>query len=282
MSGIVICSAKGSPGVTTLTCALGAVWPAERAVVVAECDPGGGDIAAWFGLSVQRGMTDLVLTGRQGVRTDYRTQVQRLPGGLEVLVSPTGAASASALGRELAMSGRPIVPPECDLLVDCGRLAPGAAGQEAVIRTGDDVLLLVRPDVAGVAHAQGAHQRLIELSSSPVAVVIAGTGRFSPAEVSRELDTDVLDVMPDDPRGAAMVGGGPGRPREFARCALVTFARRLVSALVPSSGSASRAAAEDAAAAVERTELAFDPRDLDRRNERETVVDLSAVASDAR
>ena len=64
---ISVCSAKGSPGVTTLACALGAVWPAERRVMVAECDPSGGDIAARFGLSAKRGMTSLILEARRSV-----------------------------------------------------------------------------------------------------------------------------------------------------------------------------------------------------------------------
>lgn len=90
MTRVALCSAKGSPGVTTLACVLGAVWPTDRAIVVAECDPSGGDLAGRFGLSTRIGMTSLVLTERQGAGgpTDYRTHVQQLPGGLDVLVAP--------------------------------------------------------------------------------------------------------------------------------------------------------------------------------------------------
>ncbi len=61
---VVVGSAKGSPGVTTLACALGAVWPVQRRVLVAECDPAGGDIAVRFGLPARPGMTGFVFAAR--------------------------------------------------------------------------------------------------------------------------------------------------------------------------------------------------------------------------
>src|ERR1700691_2739893 len=117
MTRVTLCSAKGSPGVTTLSCVLGAVWPADRPVVVAECDPSGGDLAGRFGLSTRVGMTSLVLTERQGAvaTADYRAHLQQLPGGLDVLVAPPGSDAASALDRELGMTASDVIPPECDL-----------------------------------------------------------------------------------------------------------------------------------------------------------------------
>ena len=43
MALIVLAADKGAPGVTTAATALGAVWP--RPVLLAECDPSGGDLA---------------------------------------------------------------------------------------------------------------------------------------------------------------------------------------------------------------------------------------------
>jgi len=42
MALIAIAADKGSPGVTTTSVALAAVWP--RPVLLAECDPSGGDL----------------------------------------------------------------------------------------------------------------------------------------------------------------------------------------------------------------------------------------------
>jgi MinD-like ATPase involved in chromosome partitioning or flagellar assembly len=233
MTLVTICSAKGSPGVTTLACVLGAVWPSSRAVVVAECDPSGGDLAGRFGLSTRLGMTSLVLTERRGAgqAPDFRAHAQQLPGGLDVLVAPTGADSAMALDHELGMSSSDLISVECDLVADCGRLLPGSMGQARMIRAADRVLLVVRPDVAGIAHARWAINRIGELSSSG-AVVTAGPGPFEPAEVAEELGLDVLGVIPYDPRAALMACGVAGTARSFVRSDLVAFGRELLMALI--------------------------------------------------
>ncbi len=233
MTRVVLCSAKGSPGVTTLACVLGAVWPADRAVVVAECDPSGGDLAGRFGLSTRVGMTSLVLTGRQEEATppDYRDHSQELPGGLNVLVGPTGADSATALDHELGMSSSSLVHDQCDLLADCGRLLPGAIGQGRMIQAADGVLLLIRPDVAGIAHARWATSRIRDLSRSPLSAVIVGAGQFKPSELIEELDVHVLGTAPLDPRAALMASGGSGTAKEFIRSELIAFARTVATAL---------------------------------------------------
>jgi len=179
-------------------------------------------------------MTSLVLTERQQASQppDYTAHVQQLPGGLDVLVAPAGADSASSLDRELGSSSSDIVTFHCDLIADCGRLVPGAVGQEKLVRTADIVLLLVRPDVAGVAHAQWATSRISELSPSAASVVIAGTGVFKPAEVAEELGVNVLGFVPFDPVAARMVCGAPGTTKAFVRSNLVAFARETAQALI--------------------------------------------------
>jgi MinD-like ATPase involved in chromosome partitioning or flagellar assembly len=233
MTRVTLCSAKGSPGVTTLACLLGAVWPAERAVVVAECDPSGGDLAGRFGLSTRLGMTSLILTERQAAASvsAYEAHVQHLPGGLDVLVAPTGADSAMALDHELGKSSSDIVAGTSDLIADCGRLLPGAIGQERMIRTADNVLLLLRPDVTGIAHAQWAANRIRELSGRAVSALVVAPGDCQPSEVADELDVTVLGTVPLDPRAAKMACGGPGTAKELVRSGLVAFARQIVNAL---------------------------------------------------
>ncbi len=234
MTKVTLCSAKGSPGVTTLSCLLGAVWPSERSVLVAECDPSGGDLAGRFGLTTRLGMTSLVLTDRQGVArlSDHTAHTQQLPGGLDVLVAPTGADSAMALDHEIGMSPSELVSGDCDLLADCGRLLPGAIGQEKMIRTADRVLLLIRPEVTGIAHARWASSRIRELSGVAPSVVIAGVGVHKPAEVVAELGVDLLGVLPFDTRAASMASGSPGTVKEFIRSGLVAFAREVVASVM--------------------------------------------------
>ena len=46
MALVAVASGKGAPGVTTASVVLAAVWP--RPVLMAECDPAGGDLVYRF------------------------------------------------------------------------------------------------------------------------------------------------------------------------------------------------------------------------------------------
>jgi len=97
MSMVAFAAAKGAPGVTTAAAAVAAVWPAERGVLLAECDPGGGDLAARFGLPAQPGLVSLAAAARRELDAAMVAQhTQTLPGGLRVLVGPPGAEQAAA------------------------------------------------------------------------------------------------------------------------------------------------------------------------------------------
>jgi hypothetical protein len=139
-----------------------------------------------------------------------------------------------ALDRELGRSTSAIVSWDCDLLADCGRLIPGAIGQEKMIRTADRVILLVRPELAAIAHARWAMNRIRDLEQSHVSVLVAGSGDFTVAEISEELDVAVLGVIPFDARAALMACGATGTAKEFVRSGLIAFARDLVAALTQS------------------------------------------------
>ncbi len=146
-----------------------------------------------------------------------------------------------ALDHELGISTSETVSADCDLLADCGRVLPGAIGQEKMIRTADVVLLLVRPEVAPIAHARWAMSRIRDLSSSQIASVVVGTGAFKPAEVGEELDVPVMGVVPTDPRAALIACGASGTAKEFVKSNLVAFAREIVTVLTkekpPTTGS---------------------------------------------
>ena len=233
MSVVSICSAKGSPGVTTLACALGAVWPARRSVVVAECDPSGGDLAGRFGLETQSGMTSLVLSQRHRTaqETGYATHRQHLPGGLDVLVGPVGADAAMAVDRELGAFTVSLASPGWDVIADCGRLLPGAVGQESVIRSSETVVLLVKPDASGVAHARWALTRIAELHAGALVVLTRQEGPYGPDEVADALGVAVTGVVPTDVPAASIAAGAPGPAKSLARSALVASARRIATAI---------------------------------------------------
>lgn len=155
MTLVALCSGKGSPGVSALACVAGAVWPAGRRIMIAECDPSGNDLAARFGLSPHLGMTSLVLACRrlEHSKAPLDAHTQLLPGGLEALVGPVSPDAAGSLDRELGAVGSTIFPAGTDTLIDCGRILPGAAGQREIMRAADHVVVVTRPDAAALAHA---------------------------------------------------------------------------------------------------------------------------------
>ena len=236
MTVVAVCSAKGSPGVTTLACALGAVWPAGRQVLVAECDPSGGDLAVRFGLSARSGITSLVLARRQAAASGagVSSHVQRLPGGLEVLVGPIGADAAAAVDHELAKVPSGVLPNETDSIVDCGRVVPSAPGQRRMLADANHLLVLARADASALAHARWVLDWLDTLRPvSMTSLVLEGEGPFSAREASTALGSQILGVVPYDTRGAAAASGLPGKTRGFERSPLVAAARQIVACILP-------------------------------------------------
>lgn len=241
MGAIALVGTKGSPGTTTLALALGAVWP--RPVVVAECDPSGGDIGTRFGLPSDPGMASFVLAVRQdrarpGSTSDRMVEhTQELPGGLRVIVGSPAGDSALALDEELARTGGPfgsLGDPVSDVILDCGRFMAGASGQLALLRTVATVVLVAKPEAASLVFAHWMAAKISDQRpdrASGLVLAVTGDRPMPPAAMADALSIDLLGAVPVDPVGAALVGGKPGRRRALARSALIStatrFARRL-------------------------------------------------------
>ncbi len=195
MSVIALASAKGSPGVTTTALALAAVWP--RRVLVADCDPSGGDLAGWLGQPSTPGLVTLGPLARRGLGpAEVWAQTQPAGGSLRVL---TGFA----------------------------RLA--------VARAADVVAVLARPDAAGVAHLEPCLRLLSDQGAAPV-VVLLGDRPYRPAAVAaalaeRGVGAGVAGVVLPDPAAARRLAGGPGSDRALARSLLIRSARLLADTL---------------------------------------------------
>ena len=104
MALIAIASDKGAPGFTTAALALAAVWP--RPVLLAECDPAGGDLVYRFPavggghLDPRRGVLSLAVVARRGMQPQQVWEhVQKLHGGLDVLAGVTNAEQGAGLSR---------------------------------------------------------------------------------------------------------------------------------------------------------------------------------------
>jgi hypothetical protein len=226
MALIVIAADKGAPGVTTTALALAAVWP--RPVLLAECDPSGGDLVYRFpaahggSLDPRRGLVTLAVAARRGLQPGQLWEhTQKMAGGLDVLTGVVNAEQGTGLGTLwgplgglfAAMTGG-------DVIADCGRL--GADGpQYDLVAQAAVVLLVTRPNAgdvirlrdraAAVAAAASARGRR-GLTSAVVVIADQRTLRATAAEVGHALaQADVpaglVGGVADDPKGAELLRG---------------------------------------------------------------------------
>jgi MinD-like ATPase involved in chromosome partitioning or flagellar assembly len=155
MALIAVASDKGAPGVTTTALALASVWP--EPVLLAECDPAGGDLVFRFPaadgrqLDPRRGLLSLAVAGRR----DYQQQqvwqhTQKIHGGLDVLLGVTNAEQGAGLSTLWGPLARMLgALPGTDVIADCGRLGPEGPFYE-LLAEADAVLLVTRPEFGDI------------------------------------------------------------------------------------------------------------------------------------
>lgn len=243
-----LASAKGAPGVTTSAVALGTVWPAP--VLVAECDPAGGDLhAGAFGAMAEpaRGLVGLAVAARDGhaaghlpgqvipLDPGYRTML--LPG----IPDPRQAGQLAALWAPLADAFRGLTWPgrgqRCepvDVLADCGRLGHTHTPWP-LLHAADLIVLVCRSSLAAV-HAAACHVASLrsELGDSPchmVAVMVGHRHPYTVREVTRALGIDVAGVLPYDPRSAAVFSDGASAPHGLTGSPYLRAASRIADEL---------------------------------------------------
>jgi MinD superfamily P-loop ATPase len=252
----VVTSGKAAPGVTTSTWALALTW--RGPLLVADCDPAGGDMAPGLlagRVGADRGLLSWSTAARRGIpametATMVAEHAVQLPEQPHVWLVPgfTTAAQgtsftaeawerlASALRRSNASIGR-------DALVDAGRLVTDR-GCWPVLRAADRVLLAVRPSVRSVHAAQDARQRLRhELGDlANVTALVVGDGPYSASEVAKALDLPLTGTLPYDRTAAqALSDGATVNPKTLQRSALLRAASSVAKTLT-SSTEASRLA----------------------------------------
>jgi hypothetical protein len=242
----VVASGKAAPGVTTSTWALALSWP--RPLLVADCDPAGGDMAPGLlagRVGLDRGLLSWSTAARRGlaataaatlltehaVQVPERPQVSLLPGFATAtqgssFTSETWERLALALAQSAAAVGR-------DVLVDAGRLVADR-GCWPVLRAADRVLLAVRPSVRSVHAAQDAVQRVRqELGDlARVAALVIGNGPYPAGEVARALQLPLAGSLPYDRTAAEVLSDGAmSSTKALRRSALLRAASSLAGKL---------------------------------------------------
>jgi len=226
MALIAVASDKGAPGVTTASVVLAAVWP--RPVLLAECDPAGGDLlyrfpAAGGGrLDPGRGLLSLAVAARRGLRPEQVWEhTQALRGGLAVLTGVSTAEQGAGLDPLWGPVGAVLAQlPQGDVIADCGRIGVEgpphdllAQAAAIVLLTRDDLgeVVRLRERVPALAAALDRRDRMITTIG---VVVIAEYKRFHAAlaEVGEALGhgkgpLNVVGGLACDPRAARQLRG---------------------------------------------------------------------------
>ncbi|HYN57048.1 MAG TPA: hypothetical protein VES03_07605 [Motilibacterales bacterium] len=233
MATISLFSAKGSPGVTTVTVALALAWATAhpgRSALAVDADPIGGDTGA----GVLRGAVPtsagiLALATARG--TDSRDALDsaavhlRADGSARVVpgVPDQARSAALPLAWDVVADLRPDLHHEgVDVLVDAGRLDRAGLGS-AWLAASDLGVLLVRPSLAAV---MAAHRFAAAWPWAGVPLhllVVDAESPYRPTEVAEAVDVPLIGVLAFDPASARVhsEGASPGRGferSEYARC----------------------------------------------------------------
>src|ERR1035438_4471715 len=155
MALIAVAADKGAPGVTTASVVLAAVWP--RPVLLAECDPAGGDIvyrlpsADGMRLDPRRGLLSLAVAARRGLQPHQVWEhAQKLHGGLDVLAGVTSAEQGAGLEALWDMVGGLLSRiPGADVIADCGRIGRDGPFYD-LLAEAEAVVLITRASLAEV------------------------------------------------------------------------------------------------------------------------------------
>jgi hypothetical protein len=231
---VAICSVKDAPGVSTLALGLAALWPDEPGVVLAECDPSGGDLAARFGHYPDPGLLSLAAAARGGPgQVDLAGHTQRLGSGADVVLAPPGEAAAAGVAT-LAGGGRGVlrhVAARRTVIVDVGRIYRGGPGL-ALASAADHVLVVCGASLAAQAQVAARLEWLRPAVAGRLWLVRAGRG-YHPEEISRDLGVPVIWSVPRSRLVAGALNGTlrvPNWPRLGMGRAIGQIATTLVTA----------------------------------------------------
>ena len=207
MTSVALVSAKGSPGVTTLACAM-VLARADSGAVLIEADQHGGDLALHHGVAHAPGLTELAARAKRTTPGGdlLSPYLRPLAGGLlpAVIAPVDGGAVRAALS---------VLCDRADLLADAddtrtpvfdlGRAEPDSPGWMWLAAC-DHVLLVCRTDLTGLAHAAHLAEQLRDTMPA-VALALIDSGPYPPAEAEASLGLPLAGLVPFSPKQASAV-----------------------------------------------------------------------------
>ena len=242
MAVFTLCSASGAPGVTTSAFALAHVWhlATGRSALLVDADPvGSALIPAFAGAGIPSGGGILAVAAERAASAD---EVLRRSVALDdeatclVLTGVTEPAQARPLGAvwtTLVEATHELDGLGIDVLADAGRLGHRWEPQP-LIEAADVAVLVTRTSLSSVALARPGLAELARRrpASTPVRLLVVGPPiPYSPREVARALNADVLPELPDDAPGARALLLGEAPSGRLGRSGLLRAARQTAAGL---------------------------------------------------
>jgi hypothetical protein len=239
MTMYALVSAGGSPGVTTTALALALTWPG--AVVVAECDPAGGDVLAGLyagHLTAPGGLLSVAVEAGSGVAAMTAEIAGHLvplddSGSRMVLTGLDDPRQAAGLAPAWSAIAGVLASHSADVIADCGRLDACDMQPLGILAESAFVALVLRPCLRQVARARPRIEMLAVLAGGldRVGLLLVGEKGHSPKEIATALAVPVLAVLPADERTAALLSDGAGRRTGLAERPLLRAAQQAGRAL---------------------------------------------------
>ena len=238
MAAIALCSASGSPGVTTTALGMALLWPRPVLLVEADATGGSGILAGYFrGIkSYDQGLVELALSSDDVA--DLLPRIAQPIGSSTAGFIPgprahTQAPALTGLWTPLMTALQDLEATGQDVIVDSGRL--GLVGwPEPLLAEADLSLILCRTHLPAIAPTRSwaeAIQRGHPAWANP-GVMLVGEGQpYSAKEVSNVLGLPVHAVVADDPQSAAVLHRGVTIPDRFDRSPLVRSLQAAISAI---------------------------------------------------
>lgn len=235
---VSLCSAKGSPGVTTSALALTLAWPRRVLLVEADVTAGSAVLAGHLEgrRTHDRGLLGLALALRRtGDLSEEALWEQTLDLGdgrslMPGLSDPVQATQLATVWEALA-DRLPLLS-DVDVLIDLGRLGTTFEAT-CLIETSDVVAAVCRcalPDTYALTRRLPSLLRRARPGATRL-LTIGPRDPYPPREIARKLGLPLLHEFPEDPAMAAFLSHGRGTPRRRSASPLLTAAAVLAAEL---------------------------------------------------
>jgi len=232
-------SAGGAPGVTTAALALALTWPSQ--VVLAECDPSGGDILAGLlrgQVPARQGLTEHAIEAGRGLQAAHSILASQLipldrDHSRMLLPGMTDPRQATGLGPAWSAIATTLVGEPADVIADCGRLDAGDGQPLPVLLAARVVVVVLRPSLRQVWAARSRIDILMRLLGGigRLVLLLTGPGSRSAKDIASALGVQVSAQLPADGRTAAALSDGAAGRRRLISGQLIRSADKAGQAL---------------------------------------------------